>query len=73
MNSKNSGYVGIVALLITVAIIALLSVVLMKRSYGPVAVPDGAGGTSTTTMHSAIESAETAKRMLESQTIPQPL
>jgi len=62
----NRGYAGLVALLVTVAIIALLSTFVLRHSLGPTSSTEPDASTSNENKN-AIQSAEEAKALIESR------
>lgn len=61
-NQYQRGFVGLLGLLITAAVIAFLAVKILTKIYQPSADPDLPGQT-----RSIIEQAEDAKRVIESR------
>lgn len=66
VKEKNEGFVGLIALLIMVCISAVLLVMSLKSSLGPVSVLTSTG-TGTTTAENPIQAAQNVKKLIERQ------
>lgn len=70
VRKRDSGFVGIIAVLVVAALAAIILAKSLQSSFSPVNVPAGAG---TSTAENAIQAAERVKKILETQNHQLPL